>query len=260
VEKEKIIIRGRVNGGPQSEFVVDTGAELTTISRRTGERQGVLPVTYTVSAGVGEVGLRGLQLGRIDSLDFGSLRLKNVPCIIKSPALTNLPTPEGESFSPLALGMSVSVDYARRILTLARHLPEESPADVTMSLWVNRLATVRGLVDANHPRSFVVDTGGQVISISTDTARALARPPEPRRIALKVYGASGWDRDAYLLPGVDLSFEDIRYDKLSVVVLNLRAPSILLGYELGGIVGHQFLSRYRVSFDLERAELRLKRL
>jgi len=44
-----------------------------------------------------------------------------------------------------------------------------------------------------------------------------------------------------------------------VVVLNLRAPSVLLGYELGGIVGHQFLSRYKVDIDLDRAELRLRK-
>jgi len=58
---------------------------------------------------------------------------------------------------------------------------------------------------------------------------------------------------------VDLAFNDIRFNKMSVVVLNLRAPSVLLGYELGGIVGHQFLSRYRVAIDLSRAELRLKK-
>ena len=62
-----------------------------------------------------------------------------------------------------------------------------------------------------------------------------------------------------LMPGVDLAFSDIRFQKMSVVVLNLRAPSVLLGYELGGIVGHRFLSRYHVSIDLTRAELRLKK-
>ncbi len=55
------------------------------------------------------------------------------------------------------------------------------------------------------------------------------------------------------------TFKDIQYRNYSVVVLNLRAPSVLLGYELGGIVGHQMLSRYRVSFDLERSVLRLNR-
>ena len=258
LENEKIIIQGRVNGSRPHDFIVDTGAELSTISRTTGEKEGVTPITYTISAGVGEVGLRGLQLGRIDKLEFGPLKVKHVPCIIKSPALLDLPAPEGESFSPLAMGLSVHVDYARRVLTLAKRLPDDGPADVTMGLWMNRLATVRGMVGDAHPRSFVVDTGGQVISISTDTARELP-PLVLRKIALKVYGASGWDRDAYLMPGVDLAFSDIRFQKMSVVVLNLRAPSVLLGYELGGIVGHRFLSRYHVSIDLNRAELRLKK-
>jgi Flp pilus assembly protein TadD/predicted aspartyl protease len=257
LENEKILIQGRVNGSRPHDFIVDTGAELSTISRITGEKEGVTPITYTVSAGVGEIGLRGLQLGRIDKLEFGPLKVKHVPCIIKSPALRDLPVPEGESFSPLAMGLSLTVDYERRVLTLAKHLPDAGAADVTMGLWMNRLATVRGTVGDGHARSFVVDTGGQVISISTDTARALP-PMELRKIALKVYGASGWDRDAYLMPGVDLAFNDIRFRKMSVVVLNLRAPSVLLGYELGGIVGHRFLSRYHVTIDLTRSELRLR--
>ena len=33
----------------------------------------------------------------------------------------------------------------------------------------------------------------------------------PRRIALKVYGTSGWDRDAFLMPGVNLKFNKITY-------------------------------------------------
>ncbi|HNV03720.1 MAG TPA: aspartyl protease family protein [Vicinamibacterales bacterium] len=256
LEQDKILVRGRVNGSQPLDFVVDTGAELTTISRDTGERERVAGVTYTVSAGVGEVGMRVLQLGRIEKLEVGPIKVKRVPCILKSPALRELPAPEGESLSPLAMGLSVGVDYRRRILTLARRLPDDGPADVTLPLWMNRLATVRGTVGIDHPRSFVVDTGGEVISISADTAKVLP-PLVTRKIGLKVFGASGWDRDAYLLPGVDLAFADIRFRRLSVVVLNLRAPSVLLGYDLGGIVGHRFLSRYRVAIDLDRAELRL---
>ena len=95
-----------------------------------------------------------------------------------------------------------------------------------------------------------------MISISTATAEALEASPT-RKIALKVYGTSGWDRDAFLLPGVNLAFNDIAYKNFSVVVLNLRAPSVLLGFEVGGIVGHKFLSPYRVSLDLARSQLRL---
>ena len=41
-------------------------------------------------------------------------------------------------------------------------------------------------------------------------------------------------------------------------MLNLNAPSALLGFQLGGIVGHKFLSNYRVGIDLEHSVLRLK--
>ena len=259
---DKVVVRAKVNDGSFQDFVVDTGAENTILSRPTAQRLGITPITYTLSAGVGDVGLRGLQLARINSLELGPLKLRNVPCLVKDPPLRNLPSKEAESLSPLALGFSMVIDYQTRKITFGKHLPAE-PADFTLPLRLHRLATVRGTVDGKHPANFVVDTGGEVISISTATASALTalgRPAPPRKIALKVFGSSGWDKDAFLLPGVDLMFDTIRYPNTSVVVLNLDTPSALLGFQLGGIVGHTFLSKYRVGIDLDRSVLRLKRL
>ena len=120
--------------------------------------------------------------------------------------------------------------------------------------------TVSGTLNGERPASFVVDTGGEVISISQATAGGLEWDPDQRRIPLKVYGSSGWDPDAFLLPGVNLQFQQIRFSNIPVVVLNLRTPSVLLGFQLGGIVGHKFLSKYRVAIDLERSVVRLKSL
>ena len=203
------------------------------------------------------VGLRGLQLARIDSLELGSLKLRNIPCLIKNPPLRDIPVKETEGLSPLALGYSMVIDYKTHKLTFGKHLPEE-PKDFELPLRLHRLATVRGMVDGTHQANFVVDTGGEVISISQATATALASRETGRRIALKVYGTSGWDPDAFLMPGVDLLFDAIQYKNFPVVVLNLDAPSALLGFQLGGIVGHKFLSKYRVGIDLERSVLRLK--
>jgi tetratricopeptide (TPR) repeat protein len=253
----KVMVQARVNGAAPQEFVLDTGSENTVVSERTAQRLGIEPVTYTLSAGVGDVGLRGLQLGRIDSLEIGTLKLRHVPCLIKNPPLRDLPTKETESFSPLALGLSMTIDYQRRTLTIGRHLPEER-ADVELPLWLYRLATVRGVVDRAQQTNFVVDTGGEVISISRATASSLDAA-ERLHIPLHVYGTSGWDRDAFLLPGVDLAFNDIHYRNFPVVVLNLEAPSALLGFQVGGIVGHKFLSQYRVGIDLDRSVLRLRR-
>jgi tetratricopeptide (TPR) repeat protein/predicted aspartyl protease len=252
---DKVIVKARINGGRWQDFVLDTGSEQTTISRQTASSVGVRPITYTLSAGVGEVGLRGLQLSRLDSFEVGTMKLENVPVLIKAPPLRGIPKRETESFSPMALGLSMTVDYATRKLTMAKKLPDE-PAEFQLPMRHHRLSMVRGLINEKHPTYFVVDTGGEVISISTSTAQALQSQPQ-RKIALKVYGTSGWDRDAFLLPGVNLRFDDIAYQNFAVVVLNLRAPSVLLGFEVGGIVGHKFLSPYRVSMDLERSELRM---
>jgi Flp pilus assembly protein TadD/predicted aspartyl protease len=257
VVDDKVIVKAKVNGGRSTDFVLDTGSEQTTISRQTSSSAGVRPITYTLSAGVGEVGLRGLQLGRMDAFEIGTLKLTNVPVLIKAPALRGIPKRETESFSPLALGLSMTIDYATKKLTIGETLPEET-ADFRLGLRHHRLAMVRGLINGTRPTYFVVDTGGEVISISTATAAALSNQPS-RRIALKVYGTSGWDRDAFLMPGVNLSFNDIAYKNFSVVVLNLRAPSVLLGFEVGGIVGHKFLSPYRVSLDLLKSEIRLSK-
>src|SRR5688572_2447200 len=251
--KDKIVVRGRVNGGRLQDFVLDTGSEETVISRETAQRERIRPVTYTLSAGVGEVGLRGLQLAQLKSLEFGTLQVRNVPVLIKNPALRGIPKREGESFSPLSLGLSLMIDYERQTLTIGRTLPE-GDADFRLPMRVHRLAMVRGLLNSTNPTYFVVDTGGEVISISSETASTL--PPSTfRRIPLRVWGTSGWDRDAFLLPGVNLDFDRIEYRNFPIVVLNLRAPSLLLGFQLGGIVGHKFLAPYRVSMDLARSEL-----
>ena len=255
--KDKIVVQGRVNGGAPQDFVLDTGSEETVISGETARRERIRPVTYTLSAGVGEIGLRGLQLARLKSLDLGTLQIRNLPVLIKNPALRGVPKREGESFSPLALGMSMMIDYQKRMLTIGRRLPA-GEADFTLPMRIHRLAMVRGLLNATHPTYFVVDTGGEVISISADTASVL--PPSPfRRIPLRVWGTSGWDRDAFLMPGVNLDFDRIEYRNFPMVVLNLRAPSLLLGFRLGGIVGHKFLAQYRVFMDLENSELRLEK-
>ncbi len=163
-----------------------------------------------------------------------------------------------DSISPVAFGLSTVIDYENHHMIVARRLPD-APADIELPMRVNRLAVVRGIVNAKHPRSFVVDTGGEVVSLSIGTAGSLGLVP-PRYIPLRVYGTSGWDQDAFLLPGVNLAFDSITYDNFSVVVLNLHRPSALLGFHIGGIVGHTFLSRYRVELDVHRSMLRLTEL
>jgi tetratricopeptide (TPR) repeat protein len=249
IRGDKVIVRAKVNGGWE-DFVLDTGAEHTVVSRDLAHRRRIPPITMMQTAGVGDSGMRELQIGRVDTLQIGDLVVRNLPCLIKNPPLAGLPGAEPESFSPLALGLSMRLDYAHHLLTMGRSL-EPAAYDTQVPLRMQRLAMVRGTVNGKHPATFVVDTGGEVISISDATAGLLQNTF--RRIPLKVYGSSGWDKDAFLMPNVDLEFSTIRFNQIPVVVLNLRAPSALLGFEVGGILGHKFLSKYRVTIDMQRS-------
>ena len=116
---------------------------------------------------------------------------------------------------------------------------------------------VRGLVDGTHPTNFVVDTGGEVISISTATARAPSTRSPTGRLRSRCTARRDGTATRSCCPASTCGFDAIEYRNFPVVVLNLRAPSVLLGFQVGGIVGHKFLSPYRVAIDLERSELRM---
>jgi predicted aspartyl protease/Flp pilus assembly protein TadD len=251
----KVIVKGKVNGGKTIDFALDTGAEHTALSEKTARRFHIQYFTETLSAGVGDVGVRGLKVARLRSLEIGTLTVYNLPILIKSPAMQDIPVDQTDGFSPLAIGLSVSVDYKNRKLILGEPVAPQAGAR-ELPLRLQRLATVQGVVNGN-PTSFVVDTGGEAISVSANMARGLFTPDDRHRIKLRVYGASGLDPDAYLLPGVNLTFGPVSLLNQSVVVLDLRAPSVLLGYEIGGILGYRLLGRYKVDIDLQRAVLSL---
>ena len=173
---EKVVVRAKVNDGSFQDFVVDTGAENTVISRPTAQRLGITPITYTLSAGVGDVGLRGLQLARINSLELGPLKLRNVPVPDQGPAAARH-AGQG-SREPVAARARLLDDH--RLQDAQAHVRQApaAPSRRTSSCRcaLHRLATVRGTVDGAHTANFVVDTGGEVISISQATATALGRP------------------------------------------------------------------------------------
>lgn len=251
----KIVVLGRLNR-VEVEWVLDTGAERTGISPEIARAADIRTITSTLTAGVGQPGVRRIRLGRADTLELGTLAVHNVPVAIRAPVIGGAARWQGQSLSPIALGFSVSVDYGRRRVTLARALPEPTASGVSLPMRIQPLPLIRGTLNSMHPAYFVVDTGGEVISIGADTADLLGME-SARHIPIRVLGMSGPDEEAFLLPGVDLDFESVSLRRVGLAVLNLRAPSVLLGYQVGGIVGHNFLSRYRVSIDVARSEVRL---
>ena len=112
---DKVIVKARVNNERLQDFVLDTGSENTMISRQTASSTGVRPITYTLSAGRGRRRAARPAAGAHQLARDRHAEAANVPVHDQGPRpLRGLPKRETESFSPLALGMSMIIDYETR--------------------------------------------------------------------------------------------------------------------------------------------------
>jgi hypothetical protein len=252
VVEDKVVLKASVNGRIPIDVVLDTGADHVVLSERTVERAGV---RRTGARGAG----RGPEMALAESFDVAGVSVRRVPVLVRREPLRVIPNRPGDAFSPIALGLSVIIDYERRELTLAKRLPFEA-ADVELPLHVLGLPVVVGASGAESV-SFVVDTGSEVTAVSTRTLERASPVPQARRIPMRLFDVWGMQQpDAFLLtPGIDLAFGAIRLKEYPVVVRSWPDVQAVHGFEMGGILGHNFLRRYRVTIDLARRVVRLKR-
>jgi predicted aspartyl protease len=261
IKNGRPVVRARLNGWQMADFELDTGADALVLTPWLARNVGIRPLGTLQSAGVGTTvgGVRPVQVARVDSFEVGGLRLERIPAVVKSPALMGGPAPETEGFSPLAMGLSVRVDYGRNTILIGRSLPD-AEFETRLPLRMQRLPLVRAAVNGSKYGSFVLDTGGDATALSRRLAGELEFDSTVRLMPVRAWGTSGWDQSAFLLPFVKIELSPgVGFANKSLAVLDLGAISALIGVDLGGIIGHDLLSNYRVSIDLDRHELGLSR-
>ena len=181
---EKVIVRAKVNDGSFQDFVVDTGAENTVLSRPTAQRLRHADYLHAPAPALA-MWVCGLQPARINTLELGTLKLRNVPCLIKDPPLRDIP--DARSRSALAAGARFLDDHR---LPAPRRSPS---ASICLSSGDFEVATCvciawrpcAGTVDGTHAE-LRGRHGRRVISISKATASAIASREPARKVQLKV--------------------------------------------------------------------------
>ena len=126
-------------------------------------------------------GLRGLQVGRIDPCEIGDLKVTQRAVPDQEPAARRASRRASrESFSPLALGLSMRIDYARRAARDGRDAAARAYA-TELPLGIYRLATVRGMVNGRPATSSSTPAGKRSRSASPRSAASIAgaTPPHP---------------------------------------------------------------------------------
>ena len=274
------ILKVRINGQKEPlRFVLDTGSGMSVVSEQTAKRLGLQAIARGgMARAVGGVGKFEIVYGFLSALEIGEVRVENVPVYIRHFYDDKIPV-DGYLGLSVITRFFASVDYGDRTFKLVK--PKQSdnldllqkteaatttPANVdyveipvrtTSSGFISGEVKLEGV---EKPQNFIIDTGASVSVISEKLAalEEMSTFLTPHR--LRVFGAAGVTENvkSMLLPRVMLG--TLMREQLNAAVLDLESINETTGFTQAGILGSNFLSHFRVSFDFRRGVIRLEPL
>jgi predicted aspartyl protease len=171
------------------------------------------------------------------------------------------------------IGLSVlskylaTIDYAGRTMTLVRddarppYDPASPPAGVEIPIRTTSSGFWSGefkLDGVEKPVNFIVDTGATVTVVSQALAARSDLARFERGGLIRVYGAAGLADNikTLMLPRVELGPHTRK--NVYAAVLDMDSINETAGFEQTGIIGGNILRHFRLTFDFERAVIRLE--
>jgi predicted aspartyl protease len=115
------------------------------------------------------------------------------------------------------------------------------------------LLVVSAFVNGRGPFNLAVDTGASLSVISRGVARR-AKVATDGSVRARAIGAGG-ALDAVFARVSSVELGDLRAADLDVAVMRLTPISRAIGFRLDGVLGFNFLRRYRVTIDYPKQVL-----
>lgn len=251
--------------------MLDTGSGMSVISEETAKRLGIKPVARGgMARAVGGGGRFEIVYGFLSSMELGEVRVTNVPIYIRRFYSSSAPVDGYIGLSVISKYLA-TVDYGAHQFTLTRQRATddakksetvqpssfEIPMRVTSSGFLSSEVNVEGI---GRPLNFIIDTGADLSVISEFMFKDEDMASFVRNERLTVYGAAGVAENVttLLLPRVTIG-ANMR-EGVRAVVLDLDPVNETAGFNQSGILGSNFLQHYRVTFDFQRAVMRLEQL
>lgn len=256
-----ILLPTHVNGQGPFDFVLDTGASMPILTEELARlaRVEATEVKEAKALGAGGPAL-GVQLGTVDSLSVGEARAENVRVGI----MDRIPKCIGAR-GALGYGflkeLVLTVDYPSHVLTLASPDQKTRRGRSARAQLPLRLAApdrpvllVDLVVNGQETYPFILDTGASQTVVSPELARRMGVGGE--EVEDSLVGVGGATRSS---AGVlrSLSVGDASVSDVQVCVADVFAPlRQALGTPFDGILGFNFLSRFRLEIDYPNESLR----
>lgn len=240
------------------EFLVDTGASQTIFTQKLVGQLDLTPITNTLVHGIGGDGPVETSIYRIDHFTFGDIEVQNLPVgAMSAPLLSEI----AEGIFSLATFSDhvVTIDYPQSRI----EFNATEPADVdTIPAWFfYNLVLVPLGINGIHEGLFLLDTGAVTTVVSHNLAATLGVDQDTpgATIDLGLAGIAGFGGTVLRVDDITFRTPKNREEYSYVVAIDMREISNMLGTEVSGILGYDFLENYRLAIDFQKAEVRLFR-
>lgn len=264
------VLNVRVNGGKDVMFFIDTGGSEVTLDSEFSKELGVPQfggVQGTFSGGQhAEV-----KLGRIDSLTIGDWTIKNVP--IAMLPLRQLSEGFGVKQIDGIIGTTLfyhflaTMDYPRGELVLRRKSAEsleqftKSPVKrVAVPIWMasDHFMVGWGRVETLPPSLLFVDSG--LMGAGVKLAESVIKEGGIKLEESEATEGAGGGGKLKIVPYTvrQLSFGDIKEENVPGLYDGPFPWENTFGFYLAGMIGHDFLKPYAVTFDFQNMQIFLQ--
>jgi tetratricopeptide (TPR) repeat protein len=280
------ILLVRVNGEKSPlRFVLDTGSGMSVVSEVTAKRLGLRTVARGgLARAVGGGGRFEIAYGFLSSMEIGEVRVGNVPVYIRH-------FYDEKALVDGYVGLSVitkfitSVDYGEHTFALTRQRQavsanlssaasssgppqaNSSGATVVRGVEIPVRTTASGFLSGEvrlegieKPFNFIIDTGATVSVVAEKLAALDELSGYVQASNLRVFGAAGIAENVKVLVLPRIVIGTFQQERLNTAVLDLEPVNETAGFQQNGILGGNFLSHFRISFDFQRGVIRLEPL
>ncbi len=265
------LVSVRINGGDEVIFFIDTGGSEIALDTDFAHELGLAQfgqVQGTFSGGQHA----DVQQSRIDSLTLGDWTVKNLPAVTMP--LRQLSEGFGVKRIDGVIGTTVfyhflaTLDYPHGELVLRRKTAESlkqfaaepSPNSVAVPFWIasDHFMVGWGRVEKLPPTLLFVDTG--LAGAGVKLAEPVIKQAGIKLEQDKAYEGAGGGGKLKIVPYTvnQLSFGDIKEENVPGLYDGPFPWEKSFGFNLAGMVGHDFFKPYAVTFDFETMQIFLR--
>lgn len=247
-----------IDGKGPFNVAIDTGATQTVLSEKLVSEIGLQPITSTVVFGIGGAGKVDTKIYKVKELTIGDTKVTNVPVgTFNDPLISQLA--DGILASSIFSDFIMTVNYPAGQLELIRKRPPATTNMETIPVWYfDNLLLMPMDVNGRHG-NFIVDTGAVTTVISHSMAAQLGvnENTPGAKVDLGIAGVGGFEGVVLKIPNVTFKTPKNSEAFPQVVAIDLKQISKMIGTEVSGVVGFDFLSDYKVVLDYYAAEVML---